>query len=251
MTLRVACLLVTRERRIFARRAVEYFNRQTYRRRELVLVDSGPHSLGEPPDTGGDVLLVRSHAPMFHATGISIAHRQCNADVFVHWDDDDWQHPERLERLVDDLERNNALASHTTNVLAFDVFSGRGMRWPSHRQMACGSSLAYRRELVEHHPWSSTLARAGDTEWVDRVRRAGVHIHDNGRASDFIYVLHHRNVTPQVARVANALDDEATEEVRALMGDDARWYDELRECLPPRRRGTGDFPSVFFTPWDR
>lgn len=249
MTLRVACLLVTRERRIFAQRAVEYFNRQTYRRRELVVVESGSTtSRTRLLDTEGDVLMIQSAAPLYHGAGLTHAHRQSKADVFVHWDDDDWQHPERLERLVDDLEKTNAQVIHSTNVLAFDVFSGRGMHWPG---VVWGSSLAYRRELVERFPWNTELARAADVEWVDRVRKAGIAIHDNARPHDFIYVLHHRNVSHQGERVINALDDDATDEVRGVMGDDVRWYEELRQCLPPRRRGAGDAPKVFFTPWGR
>lgn len=247
--IKVACLLVTRERRLFAQRAVEYFDRQTYKNRELVVVESGDRLLFDPLVYERKLLLIQCERGLPHTAGLSLAHRNSDADVFVHWDDDDWQHPERLERIVDDLKDHDA--SHTTNVLAFDVLSGRGFCWPGHSMMACGSSLAYRRELVERFPWNTDLPRGGDTEWVNRVRHAGVHIHNSGRGDDFIYVLHHRNVTPTIARVVNALDDEATTEVRNLMGVDARWYDELAECLPPRRKGTGDFANVFFSPWAR
>ncbi|KQM98796.1 glycosyltransferase family 2 protein [Sphingomonas sp. Leaf25] len=99
---RISCVMVTANRAALARRAVDCFLRQTWRNRELVVVDDGtqdytPLFAAIPADrliydrvakTPDNTLGRLRNRSLDRATGAIVA----------QWDDDDWYHPERLAR---------------------------------------------------------------------------------------------------------------------------------------------------------
>jgi glycosyltransferase involved in cell wall biosynthesis len=96
----VSCLLVTQAARAaLAPRAIAAFNRQSYPRRELVIVsvdDVAPlGSLVRPPAP------VQVHQAPAHLTLgdlRNLAVERAAGEYVATWDDDDWSHPQRLAR---------------------------------------------------------------------------------------------------------------------------------------------------------
>ena len=98
---KISCLLVTaRDRFEYFERSVRCYDDQTYPNRELVVVNEGPKSYQEQI---ADHLKDRSDVKLVFLDGkytlgalrnISIS--ICNGDLFVQWDDDDFNTPERL-----------------------------------------------------------------------------------------------------------------------------------------------------------
>jgi glycosyltransferase involved in cell wall biosynthesis len=115
----VCAIMLTRDRPEMARRAVESFRAQTYERKKLLIVNSGPGPVLEESETceaaqepcfiGIDVLTIgalRNHgckyASHHYTTG------ETCPEVFIHWDDDDWSHPNRIAEQVGLLQASNA-----------------------------------------------------------------------------------------------------------------------------------------------
>lgn len=98
---KVSCLMVTANRRELAERAVHCYLQQTWTHKEFIVVDDGEQDyeplLRQVPsselryvklDGGGQLLGALRNRALDEATG----------DFVVQWDDDDWYHPERIER---------------------------------------------------------------------------------------------------------------------------------------------------------
>ena len=106
-TVCAVCLVNGRQEMVA--RAIRCFREQTYERKRLLIVNSGPDpvldaetdQMWEPCFVGIDRLTIgelRNHGNKYASH-----HYVLNADrpeIFVHWDSDDWSHPRRIEEQV-------------------------------------------------------------------------------------------------------------------------------------------------------
>ena len=98
----VSCVMITANRRRLCRRAVLCFQRQTYPQRELVVIDDGEQDLSElftglPPQQVTYCRIAKRAEATLGALR-NLALEVAKGEVIAQWDDDDWYHPERLER---------------------------------------------------------------------------------------------------------------------------------------------------------
>lgn len=163
----VSCLMVTRERRSFAERAIRCFQAQTYQRRELVIVDDGPDdgladhitALADPrirhvrlPDEG---------KPLGELRAISVARAQ--GTVVAQWDDDDLSDPERLRVQLTAITR---LGTDMCLLLRERLWwPERGLLGLSVQRLWEGSMVCAKAVL----PPYPALARGEDTPVVEQV----------------------------------------------------------------------------------
>src|SRR5919199_635022 len=100
---KVSCIMPTRGRAAFVRRAMHLFSRQDYPERELIVVDDNA-----APDDGLESQL-RTHAEVRYVrapAGSSIGQKRnlacelARGAIFAHWDDDDWFGVHRLSAQV-------------------------------------------------------------------------------------------------------------------------------------------------------
>ena len=109
----VCAVLLTADRPEYARRAVECFRRQTYQRKFLLVWDSGKTAAGieaadnelwvrETPCADRTIGTLRNSA--IHAA----FSRADDKDVVVHFDDDDYSHPNRIAEQVAFLQSSGA-----------------------------------------------------------------------------------------------------------------------------------------------
>jgi glycosyltransferase involved in cell wall biosynthesis len=106
----VSCLMVTRDRKWLARRAIQCFAEQTWVNKELVIVDDGSEDYGPAIDELVDRPTVHyERVPEQegrHLGGIrNLALDLAHGDYCMQWDDDEWYHPTRIERQMLALER--------------------------------------------------------------------------------------------------------------------------------------------------
>ncbi len=97
----VSCLCVTEGRAAFMPWLLWCFDRQTWPHRELIVVDSSAQPLHLPGRN--DVRVVAVPAGTGVACKRNRALREAGGELVAWFDDDDWQHPERLTLLVDAL----------------------------------------------------------------------------------------------------------------------------------------------------
>jgi len=76
---------------------------------------------------------------------------RASGEIIAHFDDDDWSHPDRL---MDQYCRLRDSAKAVTGYYSME-FTGYGERWlfTGNRQWALGTSLFYRRDWWERHPF--------------------------------------------------------------------------------------------------
>ncbi len=108
----VCCVCLTRDRPEMLKRAIACFQAQTYRRKFICAYDTSPGAqpirdniasptgafegsiLHFPDNAGKSIGWLRNEIALHHCEA-TIA-----PDIFIHWDDDDWSHPERIAEQV-------------------------------------------------------------------------------------------------------------------------------------------------------
>ncbi|CAG9932459.1 glycosyltransferase [Candidatus Nitrotoga arctica] len=142
----VSCLMVSRGRLLPARHAIECFRRQTYRRRELVIIDDNPASeLREFLAVMDDPLIRHVMLPASQGSLGSLRNRalaESRGDLVCQWDDDDLYDARRIAWQVEALQTSGAQACFLRRWTLW---------WPAERRIAVsgeriweGSMLAQR-----------------------------------------------------------------------------------------------------------
>jgi glycosyltransferase involved in cell wall biosynthesis len=159
-TPKVSCLMVTGDRLALAKRAVHSFAEQTYPNRELVVVTDGPRRLRAALERhvaalglGDSVRFVypdEDGLPLGRLRNLSLD--AARGDFVCQWDDDDYSHPERLERqLALTLERRVAASFFTDHLQLLEA--ERLLFWVD---WSAGGTLSGTAELV---PGTLMMAR--------------------------------------------------------------------------------------------
>jgi glycosyltransferase involved in cell wall biosynthesis len=108
---KVSCLLVTADRPQLIKRALRCYQQQTYEPLELVVLDNGTTPVRHVVDSfdlPGEVRYRHvERGPDLWIGGLRNRALELATGTFVvpQWDDDDWSHPERIERQVETLRR--------------------------------------------------------------------------------------------------------------------------------------------------
>lgn len=160
----VSCILLTRDRPGFALKAIDYFMRQDYPQRELLIVDDGSESIQSFLPADRRLRYIR--LPQLASSGEK-RNRGCEAargSVIAHWEDSDWQAPRRLRHQVEAMLRTNAELSGIYRQLYYcpgtdgpiveqawvNARQHDGRSWPS------TSSLCYTRDFWSRNRFAAT-----------------------------------------------------------------------------------------------
>src|SRR5690242_6781724 len=92
----VTCIMPTYNRRLFVPRAIEYFLRQDYVNRELIIIDDGIDAVGDLIPEHEAIRYVRVNERVTVGAKRNLACEQARGAIIAHWDDDDWHAPHRL-----------------------------------------------------------------------------------------------------------------------------------------------------------
>jgi hypothetical protein len=158
----------TRDRLSFLPGAFECFRSQTYplRLRELLLGDDG----AAPPSIPDDLPIgyIRIEPPCTIGAKRNILCDLARGSIIVHWDDDDYSAPERIDSQVRRLLSSGA---QVTGYNRMEFRGPNGGRWmySGAAQYALGTSLCYRREWWAAHKFPEYQV-GEDTEFVQRAR---------------------------------------------------------------------------------
>src|SRR5690606_7961354 len=142
--------------------------RQAYGNKELVIVDSSsePTSIQSP---GVRVIPAPAGTNIPRKRNLALA---AAAGQFVAWfDDDDWQHPERLSRLLGVLEEGRG-AGHgfagCSRSWFIDLYALRARPYDGLGHLIFNTAL-FRRGAVEGVSFDESRDRASDTVWLRHV----------------------------------------------------------------------------------
>jgi glycosyltransferase involved in cell wall biosynthesis len=225
--MKASCLCVTQGRPAFMDWLMWNYDRQSYADRELVIVDSSAEAF--VPAAREDVRVIHLPAPASQAEKRNRAMDAARGEVITWFDDDDWQHPDKVAILV------HALSGDA-------LFAGATAGWfVNLRNLTCarfdGAAIVLlptfggRRQL--RHIRFTPGIYAADTGWLWSVRRAhgarGVRLH---REDLSFWLCHDRNLYNRPERWHF---DSELGTLRDVVGD-AAWgdTDEALEALRAR-----------------
>lgn len=129
------------------KRSVQCYVDQTYPNRELVVVNEGPKSYQEQIaahlDGRNDVRLIFLDGKYTLGSLRNISIGLCHGDIFVQWDDDDYNAPERLATQYYHLSRSPASkVCYLTDQLHF-YFNTNRLFWNDWRAFHSGDRKEY------------------------------------------------------------------------------------------------------------
>jgi glycosyltransferase involved in cell wall biosynthesis len=198
----VSCLTVTREGKLDdLGRAVRCFANQTVTERELVIVHDGGDELDrgiraladEHPECS--ILVERAEPGLTLGALRNLSVERASHDVVCQWDDDDLNHPRRLEVQLEQLRLESADFCFFTDQLHYFEPTGE-MFWddwtvePYPMSLIQGTMLGYRDRLGRY----PDLGRGEDTPLVVGLFGRGRRIAQlGGRGYLTIYVYNGRN----------------------------------------------------------
>jgi glycosyltransferase involved in cell wall biosynthesis len=195
---RVTAVMPTAGRPELARRAIDYFDRQTWPDRELVVVDDGIDPLVLPAHRS-DVRVVRADRRLTIGAKRNLAVAQASGEVIIHWDDDDWHGDDRMRTQVAPLLAGEADVTALRDAIWFDVGSWTFRRPDAalHRRLFVedvhGGTLAYRREVWERRATFPDLDLAEDAWFLRRAVHRGARLQPIDAAGLFVYLRHGTN----------------------------------------------------------
>ena len=202
----VCAVMLTADRPELARRAVECFRRQAYPAKRLLVYDTGAEDvemdwLGDEDDSRHQDIEVLESAGVDHhgeRKTIGYLRNRANAaaaerdvDILIHWDDDDWSHPNRIAEQVALLQSSGAdcvgynemlfwrtaiMTPRTRNEGAELIKLRDGEAWlysNPNPGYALGTSLCYKRTVWKKKPFPATSV-GEDLQFLTGLKVAGV-----------------------------------------------------------------------------
>lgn len=198
----VTCIMPTANRRAFVARAVEYFLRQDYEPRELLVLDDGDDAVADLMPADERVRYVRLCERLTVGAKRNLACEQARGEIIAHWDDDDWHAPRRLGYQVSELLRTGAQACGINRLLFYDVRDGRGWQYiyPAGQKLwLSGSTLCYRREFWAGNRFAAVNV-GEDARFVWAARAA--HLAVLTDETFHVGIIHSENVSPKQTGMA-------------------------------------------------
>lgn len=193
----VSCIMPTCGRRRFVGRAIEYFLRQDYPNRELIVLDDGNDPVVDLIPDDRAIHYRRLEGRLAVGTKRNLACEAALGTIIAHWDDDDWYAPSRLTDQVDTLIATEADVCGLARLVYYDP--DRAKAWvysyPSDEpQWLGGGTLCYRRAYWEAHPFADV-----DTgEDALFVWNAAARVVAMPGRTFYVGTVHPDNVSPKV-----------------------------------------------------
>lgn len=207
---KISCLLVTAKDRIeYFKRSFQCYLEQTYPNRELVIVNEGPIEyqkeiksvVGNRDDV--NFVFLNGYYTLGALRNISII--LSRGDLFVQWDDDDFNMPERLITQYSFLSKHpDALVCYFTDQLHY-YFPTQELYWENWERFLSGNIqefslipgtiMAYKKGFNFRYPSVGSIASAGEDSILAHdlcVEGKVVLLRDKGYLH--VYSFHGKNV---------------------------------------------------------
>lgn len=188
----VSCIMPTRDRRDFVRQSLLYFQRQTFKDVELVVVDDGEDSVEDLCDIPR-VRYVRSE-PVKIGTARNVACEAAKGSIIVHWDDDDWQAPTRVHSLMSILSESQARLIGLRDPVYLNTQSLEFLKYyfKPDKPWVAGHTMCYFKTLWQEHNFEDEQIGEDNTFCSDIDPNS---IHQSQNNLEIIGLIHKNNTS--------------------------------------------------------
>ncbi len=222
----VSCIMPTRNRREFVKQSLAYFQRQTFKDTELIVLDDGEDSVADLCTIDARIRYIRS-TPVCIGTARNLACEAARGSIIVHWDDDDWQAPVRIQNLLPIFAETQArligLRDHVylkTDDLEFWVF-----HFTVDAPWVVGNTMAYLKPLWKSQPFPDQQI-GEDNVFCERLSKEDVYQIPNN--IDVIGIIHPKNTSE---KVIHPMFWKKYAYLAQHMGEDWKWYEKFAHEL--------------------
>lgn len=222
----VSCMMPTANRRPFVPQAIQYFLRQDYPNRELIVLDDGEQAVDDLIPHDQRIRYLR--LPRRYSIGAkrNLACEEARGTLIAHWDDDDWMAGRRISYQAGELARAGGKSvCGLSRLYYFDPRQRRAWlyKYPERQKpWLAGNTLLYRKELWQRHPFPD-LNEGEDTRFVWSLPQSSVLPLDD--CTFFVATVHEKNSSPKRTQDARWLP-RTVDEIAGLIGGDFSFYDQ-------------------------
>jgi glycosyltransferase involved in cell wall biosynthesis len=227
----VSCIMPTANRRAFVPQAIQYFLRQDYRNRELIILDDGEDAVADliPPDP--KIRYVRLAEKSSLGRKRNLACELARGEIICHWDDDDWMANWRLSYQVRELLLQPSMRlCGLAQLLFYEPHTNRAWEYvyPStERPWVCGNTFCYPKCLWEQHRFPD-LQEGEDTVFIWSL--TDTHVLALLNHTFYVATVHPHNASP---KKTDSLGWRVfpVEEICRLLREDWSFYERWSQSL--------------------
>ena len=231
----VSCIMPTRDRPAYVRQSIQYFERQNYPERELIILDDGMQPLAGEVPIHPRIRCVR------RAPGQSVGAKRnqgcelARGTIIAHWDDDDWYGPDRLRAQVEPLLQNEAdiTALRETTFFCVDRWEFWRCSPQEHQRLFVGDvhggTLVFFRHIWERLARYPCVSLAEDAGFLRQALKGGARLLGLSSQNLFLYLRHATNTWSLHAN---------------LFRNSSRWQRSAEPDLPPSDRAFYEKRSI-------
>ncbi len=225
----VSCVMPTADRRAFVPNAIQFFLRQDYANRELIILDDGSDPVSDLIPNDPRIRYVRMQQRRTMGTKHNLACEQARGEIIAHWDDDDWFADWRLSYQVSELAKYPEMTLTGLSRLYFyrpsDQRAWEYIYPGTQRPWVCGSTFCYRKQFWLKHRFSD-VNEGADTVFVWGLQGATVVSLTDNRW--LVGIIHSGNTSPKRTNDP-AWRPLPPEQIRALLSGDYLIYEKSSE----------------------
>jgi hypothetical protein len=220
----VSCIMPTANRRLFVPRAIEYFLRQDYPHRELLVLDDGDDAIADLIPSDPQIRYLRLPHRCTIGAKRNLGCEQARGTLIAHWDDDDWMASRRLSYQVRELTRAGGKSiCGLSQLLHFDPRQRRAWlyKYPERQKpWLAGNTLCYRLELWRGHRFPD-ISEGEDTRFLWSLPQSAILPLDDH--TFYVATVHDQNSSPKRTQDSRWLPRDATE-IAGLLGADFAFF---------------------------
>jgi glycosyltransferase involved in cell wall biosynthesis len=224
----VSCIMPTADRRLFVGQAIQYFLRQNYLNRELIIVDDGVDRVEDLVPSDPRIRYIGLQKKQTIGAKRNRACQEAQGDIVVHWDDDDWMAPWRLTYQVESLREKGADICGLAEIRYYDACLGQAWMYVyprGEKAWVGGNTLCYTKAFWSRNPFPEiSLGEDSRFLWSNKPKR----IVALGKTTFFVGLIHPGNTSPKRGKDRRWVSHDI-QETRDLMGDDWTFYKKLSQ----------------------
>jgi glycosyltransferase involved in cell wall biosynthesis len=197
----ISCIMPTANREIFIPDSIQYFLKQDYNNKELIIVDDGINSVEQLIPQHDSIKYFSLNNNIKRTTGEkrNLACEKTSGEIIVHLDDDDWYATNWITESVIALQENNASICGLAELYFRSPALNKCWKYtyPStDKPWVAGATMCYKKDLWRKHPFKNMLV-GEDNDFVwNCVEKVFAHNFING----FIATIHSKNTSPKNPR---------------------------------------------------
>lgn len=219
----VSCIMPTFNRSRYVQQSIQYFLRQDYPNRELIILDDSPQPIEELIPADPHIRYIHLGTRMILGAKRNLACHLARGPIIAHWDDDDWIAPHRLRVQIKLLEQQHAELCGAYRQLYYDRDNDKAWLYqyplPA-RRIPLGNTLCYCKSLWERNPFPE-IAVGEDTRFAwSRTIRTTAFLDDE---TFYIGIIHRDNTSRKILTGA-CWHVHPVEEIYCLFGTDLEFY---------------------------